>query len=48
MQLGILWVVLEEELNVLDFVEWLNYCFVLLDCFPFFLHLLTFRIKFIL
>ena len=34
-QLRILSVVLEEELKVLDFVEWLNYYdSVLLDCFP--------------
>ena len=35
--LRILSVVLEEELKVLDFVEWLNYYYsVLLDRFPFF------------
>ena len=32
----ILSLVLEEELKVLDFAEWLNYSYsVLLDCFPF-------------
>ena len=35
-------IALEEELEVLDFVLWLNYCyFVLLDCFPLFLYFLT-------
>ena len=42
-------IVLEGELMVLNFVEWLNYYyFVLLDCFPFFLHFLSSLIKFIL
>ena len=37
--LRILSIVLEEELKVPDFVLWLNYYyFVLLDCFPLFLH----------
>ena len=40
---------LEEELKVSDFVLWLNYYyFVLLDCFPLFLHFLNFLIKFVL
>ena len=40
--LRILSIALEGELNVLDFVQWLNYYyFVLLDCFPLFLHFLT-------
>ena len=40
---------LEEELNVLDFVLWLNHFnFVLLDYFPLFLHFLTSLIKFAL
>ena len=40
---------LEKELKVLDFVLWLNYYyFVLLDCFPLFLHFLTSLIKFAL
>ena len=40
-------VALEEEPKVLDFVLWLNcYYFVLLDCFPLFLHFLTSLIKF--
>ena len=38
----ILSIVLEEELKVLDFVSQLYYYyFVLLDCFPFFLHILS-------
>lgn len=42
-------VVLEEELEVLDFVEGLNsYYFVLLDCLPFSLRFLTSLIEFIL
>ena len=45
----ILSIALEEELKVLDFVLWLNYYyFVLLDCFPLFLHFLTSLIKFAL
>ena len=40
-------IVLEEELKVLDFVLWLKYYyFVLLDCFPLFLHFLVSLIKF--
>ena len=40
---------LEEERKVLNFVLWLNYYyFVLLGCFPLFLHFLTFLIKFAL
>ena len=40
---------LEEELNVLDFVQWLKYYyFLLFDCFPFFLPFLTSLIRFIL
>ena len=40
--LKILSIALEEELKVLGFVLWLNYYyFVLLDCFPLFLHFLT-------
>ena len=39
----------EEELNVLEFAEWLNYYyFVLLDCFPFSLYLLMSLIKSVL
>ena len=42
-------IVLEGELMVLNFVEWLNYYyFVLLDCIPFFLRFLSSLIKFIL
>ena len=40
--LRILSIALEEEIKVLDFVYCLNYYyFVLLDCFPLFLHFLT-------
>ena len=38
----------EEELRVLNFVLWLNYYFVLLECFPLFLPFLTFQIKCVL
>ena len=38
---------LEEELKILDFVEWLKCFLVLLDHFPFFLHPLTSLIKFV-
>ena len=39
-------IVYEEELKVLDFVQWLkHYYFVLPDCFPFLLHFLTSLIK---
>ena len=42
-------VVLEGELKVLDFAEWLNCTyFVLLACFPFSLYFLTSPIKLIL
>ena len=42
-------IVFEEELKVLDLVEWLNYYyFVLLDSFPLCLHFLTSMIKFAL
>jgi len=42
-------IVLEEELKILDFVSQLYYYyFVLLDCFPFFLHFVTSLIKLIL
>lgn len=44
-QLWILFTALEEELKVLDTVLWLNYHFVLLDCFPFFLYFLTSQFK---
>ena len=44
-QLWILFTALEEELKVLDTVLWLNYYFVLLDCFPFFLYFLTSQFK---
>ena len=44
--LRILSIALEEELKVLDSVLWLNYYFVLLHCFPLFLHLLSSLIKF--
>ena len=38
---------LEEELRVLDFVQWLSYyCFALFDSFPLFLHFLISLIKF--
>ena len=47
--LRVLSIVLEEELKVLDFVEWLNYYYlVLLDCFPFSLDFLTSLIKLII
>ena len=47
--LRILSIALEEELNSLNFVEWLNYYyFVLLDCFPLFLYFPISLIKFIL
>ena len=40
------WVALEEDLQVLGFVYWLNYdCLVTFDCFPFLLHVFTFLIK---
>ena len=39
---------LQKGLKFPDFVQWLNYYFVLFDCFPFFLHLLTSVIKLIL
>ena len=39
---------LEEELEVLDFVLWLNHNSVLLDCFPLFLHFSISLIKFAL
>ena len=36
----------EKELNIIDFVWWLNYYyFLFLDCFPFFLNFLTSLIK---
>ena len=38
----------EEEQKILDFVLWLNYYFVLLDCFPLLLHFLTSQIKFVI
>ena len=42
-------IVYEEELKVLDFVQWLkHYYFVLPDCFPFLLHFLTSPVKFTL
>ena len=45
--LRILSVAPEKELKVSDFVLWLNYYyFVLLGCFPLFLHFLTPLIKF--
>ena len=37
-QLRILSIVLEEELMVLDFVEWLNYYYVLFSSFSVFSH----------
>ena len=42
--LRMLSIVLGEELKVLDFIEWLNDYFVLLDCSLFFLHCLTSQI----
>ena len=43
MGLSILSLALEDELKALDFVLWINdYCFVLLDSFPLFLHFLNF------
>ena len=47
--LRILSLFLEEELKILDFVQWLNYYyFVLFDSFPLLLHFLISLIKFIL
>ena len=42
----ILFIVLKEELKVLDFVLWLNYYFVSLDCFCF--CIFSFLIEFVL
>ena len=42
----ILFVALEEELKVIDFVLWLNYYyFILFACFPLFLHFITYLIN---
>ena len=42
-------IVLEKELKVLDFVQWLHYYYLaLFDCFLLFLHFLTSLIKLIL
>ena len=35
----------EKELNDFGLIYWINYYFVLLDCFPFFVHSLTSQIK---
>ena len=42
----ILFIALEEELKVIDFVLWLNYYyFTLFACFPLFLHFITYLIN---
>ena len=47
--LRILSMALKEELKVLDFALWPNYCsFIFLNCFPLFLHFLTSLIEFAL